>query len=505
MLYANPFTSTQKSLSESELINWFLAYDISHFAKDFRGDGTGLAFSLFNQATQDIPAYRDFLRQNGWKNKLTVTSALEWSKIPPMDKKNYVGLHALNQMVPYGELGQYGKMISLSSGSSGQAFFWPRGTYQEIEGALLHERLLTSQFDIGRYRTLVVVAFSMGSYLAGTYTYNSIRWVASKGYNLTVVTPGMDVQDGLDMITKLAPLYEQVILAGYPPFIKDLLEEGISQGVNWGKWHTRLMMASEFFSEKWRAGVAQIAGIKDIEQGTTNIFGASEGTMFGWETPEAIFLRQAAAKNKDLQRALFGSELTPTLVEYSPLLRYFEVVGGSLHLTARAGIPLIRYDLKDRGGILTVQARRQILQQFGIELPASLQNNLSNFPMVYILGRADSATSIYGLLIYPEYIQEALENETSRLTGRFTLVSKSIRLQNPELIIHVELKQGKRRSDAYTQQLTRLITQTIMGRSREYSTLLSAVGDKAAPHVYLHPKNDPLYFPTRIKQKWIDR
>lgn len=505
MSHTNPYLASDQTFGERELIDWFLSYDISHYSSDFQGSGESQAFKLFARSASRIPAYRDFLAQHGWRGKYQVIKHTQWEGIPPMDKQSYIGLHSLDQLVEEASLGRHGKMISLSSGSSGQAFMWPRSTYQEIEGALLHEQLLTTQFAIGSRRTLVVVAFSMGSYLAGTYTYNSIRWVASKGYDLTVVTPGIDMQDGLDLITKLAPLYDQVILAGYPPYIKDMLEVGVSQGINWAGIQVKLLMASEFFSEIWRSGVSELAGISDVTHSTTNIFGASEGTMFGWETPEAIFLKQVATQHPDLHRALFGGDLTPTLVEYNPLHRYFEVIDGSLHVTARTGIPLIRYDLKDRGGILTAQSRRAILHQFGIELPPAILRRASDLPMVYVSGRADSAASIYGILIYPQYIKEALENESHRVSGRFTLVSKSLGEKNPQLVIHVELKKGRKLSSPFASHLEQLITRAILNRSREYGTLLASIGDKARPHVFLHPKNDPDYFSTRIKQKWIDQ
>ncbi len=505
---SNPYTSLNRRLGEVQLISWFLSYDIKNFKNDFKLNeklSEKIASALFNSAASLIPAYAKFLRSFGWKSPYTISPKMPWGKVPAMDKKNYINEHNLGELVPGGNLGQIGKIISLSSGSSGQAFFWPRGAWQEIEGALFHEYLLTSKFEIHKYRTLVVVAFSMGSYLAGTYTYNSIRWVGSKGYDLTVVTPGIGAQDALSMVTKLAPLYEQIILVGYPPFIKDLLEDGIKQGIDWSSHKMRLLLASEFFSEKWRDGVAKLAGISDVMSSTTNIYGASEGTLFGWETAEAIFIRRAAQHNPKLHQALFGSDLTPTLIEYNPTFRYFEIINGNLHLTCWSGIPLIKYDLKDRGGILTSEQRRRIFKEHGIDLMAQLgPDKISDLPMVYVLGRTDSAASIYGVLIYPEYIKAALEEEWDRVTGKFTISSMSDGQDNPELNIHIELKSDRRATSALIRSLEKKIRLVLLRRSREYSALLSAVGLKAYPHVFLHSKNDPDYFPTRIKQKWIN-
>ncbi|MEI8232331.1 MAG: hypothetical protein WCG44_01170 [bacterium] len=506
MSYANPYLELSSDNSEKDLINWFLNYDIKNYSSDFSDNpnlAEKIAYARYSFTYNHVSAYKQFLLQNGWTGKSKIQSHKQWLQIPLMDKKNYISKNQLNLLVSTNGDSILGKIISLSSGSSGNATFWPRGSWQEIEGGLLHEKLLLDCFQIDKHKTLFVVSFAMGSYLAGTYTANSVRWVASKGYDLTVISPGIGSQDGLKMITELAPFYDQIILAGYPPFIKDLLEEGSTLGIDWAKLNIKLMMASEFFSEKWREGIAKLAGIDDATTGTTNIFGASEGTMFGWETPEAIIIRREAFKNKELHKALFNSELTPTLVEYNPDLRYFEVVDGKLILTALGGVPLIRYDLKDNGGILTMQRRRQILLDFGIDITKMIPaNRLTELPMVYILGRADQAASIYGVLIYPEYIKSALEDE-DRITGKFTMITGNIGVNNAELQINIELKKDKKRTQEFANYLEEKIKLTLISKSHEYSALESVVGEKCWPHITLYPKNDSKYFGSRIKQKWI--
>lgn len=508
MLSTNPFTRVVPDASEKDLINWYLNYSISNFKQDFKNDSMlakKLAYDKFNHALSSVPAYKQFLQQKGWTKKSNTYSEQEWDSIPLMDKSNYISKYPLNELVSNNTNSGIGKIISLSSGSSGTASYWPRGPWQEIEGALLHEQLLTNCFEIDKQSTLVVVAFTMGSYLAGTYTFNSVRWVGSKKYNLSVISPGIASQDGINMISKLAPYYDQIVLAGYPPFIKDLLEEGVNNGIKWQNWRIKLLMASEFFSEKWREGIGKLAGIKDVVKDTTNIFGASEGTLFGWESQEAIIIRQEASKNKELNMALFGSNLMPTLVEYNEALRYFEVIDGRLILTALGGVPLIRYDLKDNGGILSVEKRRKILLDYGIDITKRISSkSLSNNPMVYVLGRADQASSIYGVLIYPEYVKFAIEDEVNRLTGKFTMLTAGIGEGNAELNIHLELKKGKKRTEEYVRYLEEKIRLTLIGKSHEYMTLENSVSVKCWPKVYLHSNGDPSYFGSRIKQKWTD-
>lgn len=502
MIPSNPYSDQDREYSEKELIQWFLNSDITKLKAI--NNGRDQAYKLFAQSVSNVPAYKKFLKESGYKGKHKITDQNDWVKVPTMDKNNYISKHILSDLLPQSKNSYSSKMISLSSGSSGKAFYWPRGIWQEIEGALFHEQLLTSHFQIDKYKTLVVVAFSMGSYLAGTYTYNSLRWVASKNYDMTVITPGLGSQDALDMINRLAPMYEQIIIAGYPPFIKDMLEQGVEKGIAWANWRIRLLLASEFFSEKWREGVGKIAGIKDVVNGITNIFGASEGTLFGWETTEAITIRRIAAQNRELHLALFGSELTPTLVQYDDRHRFFESIDHKLYLTAKAGIPLIRYDLKDFGGILTADKRHKILSDFGIDLEKYIpKDQISSLPMVYVLGRVDSAASIYGVLIYPEHIKSALEDEWDNLTGKFTMTARAIGVNNAKLTIHIEMKKDKNPSDELINNVKQNIISTLRLRSKEYATLEKVVGIKAWPKIVFHSNHTSPYFSAGVKQKWI--
>jgi phenylacetate-CoA ligase len=499
--------SPNTSKTELPYINWFINQKISDLTSQHQLSPAAIIkhnLKIFNLAAKSVPAYKKFLEDSDYKSAKHTLVSTDWQNIPTMNKSNYISKHSINDLSVGGDIYNQGKIISLSSGSSGKATFWPRGIHQEIEGAYLHELLLTSHFDLAKQKTLAVVTFSMGSYLAGTYTYNSIRHVASKNYDLTLITPGINVEDCLSMISQLAPSYDQVILAGYPPFIKDLLELGVNRGMSWDKYRVKLLFASEYFSEVWRDGVAKIAGIKNVINDTTNIYGASEGTMFGWETKESIFIRREASKNIALHKALFGSEFTPTLVEYQESLRYFEVIEGRLHLTAWGGVPLVRYDLRDFGGILNCTARRKILSDFGINIYDHLKlSELTTNPMVYVSGRADLSASIYGVLIYPDNIKKVLENHWDRTSGKFTIQTRPEDENNGVLTIHVELKQDKKISTKFESLLAKEIKLQLIQNSREYATLVSAVGSKVDPVVVLQPKNDTHYFSHGIKHKWI--
>ena len=46
-------------------------------------------------------------------------------------------------------------------------------------------------------------------------------------YPITVITPGLNVEEILQMVRDLSPEYEQTIIVGYPPFLKTRLDEGV--------------------------------------------------------------------------------------------------------------------------------------------------------------------------------------------------------------------------------------------------------------------------------------
>src|SRR5690606_16384438 len=164
----------------------------------------------------------------------------------------------------------------------------------------------------------------MGAYVAGTYTLASLQAMQAKGYQMSIVTPGIDSRDSLRMVKHLAADFDQIIFCGYPPFVKDLIEDGKKHSIDWSKHDVKFALASEFFSEKWREYLFSLVGKDTFLRDSTNIYGAADATFFGCETPLTILLRQMGQTDQSFHHSLFNSNLNPTFVQYNPLLRYFE-------------------------------------------------------------------------------------------------------------------------------------------------------------------------------------
>ena len=141
-----------------------------------------------------------------------------------VDKENYLRKYPLLELLPDASK-EFIKMISVSSGSSGKPYFWPRSQYLELETTIIYELILKDFFNINSKNTLLIDAYSMGMYVAGVFTLNASLRISLRDGNLSVITPGIDLDIILRIITEIGKEYDQIVICGYPPFVKDLIEE----------------------------------------------------------------------------------------------------------------------------------------------------------------------------------------------------------------------------------------------------------------------------------------
>ncbi len=121
----------------------------------------------------------------------------------------------------------------MSSGSTGEPTVWPRSLTDELGVAARFEQVFADSFAAGERSTLAVVCFPLGTWVGGLYTLACTRHLAAKGYPITVVAPGNNKAEILRVIPELAAHVDQTVLLGYPPFLKDVIDTGISAGVDW--------------------------------------------------------------------------------------------------------------------------------------------------------------------------------------------------------------------------------------------------------------------------------
>ena len=474
--------------------------------------GERLALSLFHEAAEKVPAYGKFLKKRGIKSG-QVRTISDFESIPLMDKKNYLKFYPLKELCFGGDISKL-DVISVSSGSSGDPFFWPRSFAHNKEAILNHELFLTDSFDIDKNKTLFLVSFGMGMWVAGTLTYSCLENLASK-YPINVIAPGINTDEILKIINNLGSNYDQVIIAGYPPFIKDVVDQGVQRGVNWRKFKMKFLFAAEGFSEEWRDYIHDKAGIEDSHKGSLNIYGTADALILGHETPLSIMIRRLATKNASLYEKIFGdTSRIATLVQYNPVSRFFENINGKLIFTAKSGIPLVRYDIGDDGRIFEFDKMREIFEEFNIDILEAAKNagiSIWRLPFLYVLGRRDFTAFLYGVNIYPESVRAALEKPDAAnfVSGKFLMTVKSDKNLNPRLEINVELKKEYTNksalADRFESRLKNIITNTLRINNSEYNRLCEAIGKRAEPVVKLYPYGYEEFFKTGVKQQWTKK
>jgi phenylacetate-CoA ligase len=319
----------------------------------------------FREVVDTVPAYRAFLAAEG-VDPASVTSAEDLTRLPMTTKENYHQRYPLPDRCRGGALDGC-DMIAVSSGSSGTPTIWPRDIADELHVARRFEQVFTLGFDATEHRTLAVVCFPLGTWVGGLFTTACVRHLAAKGYRITVVAPGNNKAEILRVLPELAPHFDQVVLLGYPPFLKDVVDTGIANGYDWSRHRLRMVLAGEVFSEEWRTLVCHRTGMSDPVHDMMSLYGTADAGVLGNETPTSVGIRRFLSGRPDLARSLFGDARLPTLVQVDPASRRFEEHDGTLLFSADAGVPLVRYHIADEGGVIAYQTMLTFLRDNGFE------------------------------------------------------------------------------------------------------------------------------------------
>jgi len=469
-------------------------------------DPPAKALELFREVAATVPAYAKFLRAEGC-DPATVCTVEDFARLPVVTKDNYLRRHPLPSLCRAGKLEDC-DFVAVSSGSTGEPTFWPRFQSDELSIATRFEQVFSDAFEAAERRTLAVICFALGSWVGGMYTSACCRHLAAKGYPITVVTPGNSRDEIWRVVRALAPHFEQTILLGYPPFLKDVLDGGRAAGIDWSRLHIRLVMAGEVFSEDWRSLVVERAGSTDHCFDTASLYGTADAGVLGNETPLSICIRRYLSEHPQIARELFGQARLPTLIQYDPCSRYFETLDGeegtTLLFTGDNGVPLVRYHIADQGGIVAFAEMFDFLARHGFdpraELPAGTP--VRTLPFVYVFGRTHFAVSFFGANIYPENVSVGLEQPAVRdwVTGKFVLQAREGIDDAPHLAIAVELAASVEPDARKVDRVAESVLTHLMRLNSEFANYTPAEYRK--PRVTLHAAGDPAWFPVGVKHRY---
>ena len=533
--------NTAKRDDAFAVLHYFLSTPLdAQIQRSLKSNHEAAVCSLFHTTAAQVPAYKAFLAEHNFAPN-SIRAFADIQQLPPLTKENYLRKYSLPDLCRNGKLEDC-DMIAVSSGSTGTPCFWPRFVTDELQIAWRFEQIFHDSFRADERKTLAVICFALGTWVGGMYTAACCRHLAAKGYPITVITPGNNKYEILRVVQELGGFYDQVVLCGYPPFLKDVVDTGISRGVDWPRYHIKMVMAGEVFSEEWRDLVGSRVGSTNPCYDSSSLYGTADAGVLGNETPLSICIRRFLSTHPEIARALFGASRLPTLVQYDPLSRYFEVASissgtsspetdgfnsslspkslgekglgiggdegglrGQLLFSGDNGIPLIRYNILDQGGVVAYEEMLTFLATHGFDPVVALGDvarGARPLPFVFVFGRSDFTVSFFGANIYPENITVGLEQPevSSQVTGKFVLQALEDTDHNRFLSVTVELAPGVESDENLRKAVAASIRLHLLRLNSEFANYVPAAYQ--FPIVTLMPHGAPAYFPIGVKHRY---
>ncbi len=466
--------------------------------------------SFFKEVYKNVPAYKKFLKIQKWSGD--VKTDTDFFKLPIMTKANYLRKYPLCDLTIGGSLAKP-LVLTSTSGSTGDPFYFPRTELIDKEYSYIIERFLNEGGKKKNEPTLVLICFGMGVWIGGVISYQAFE-IASLRSNLpvSILTPGINKAEIIKALKIMAPNYSNIIMVGYPPFIKDVIDEAVLEKINFSKYNTRFIFAAEVFAENFRDYICQKACVKNIYKDTLAIYGSADIGAMAWETGILILLKRLLQEKKSGVELFFGSKHSmPTIGYFNPSWLQFEGDHGEVLVSGRNAIPFVRYGIGDHGGTFNfsdMKKRLHILDiDFDMEVKkAGLTDSIIKLPCVYVYERNDLSTTLYGLQIYPEVIREPLLHNTFNpyLTGKFSMVTKFSNKQDQYLEIVIETKKGINKVPILQKKkVLKNIMENLHKKSSEFSELAKYLGKRAYPKLIFVTYEHKDYFNPGIKQKWV--
>lgn len=319
---------------------------------------TILATKTAKKVSKNCLAYKDFLKENNVDNH-----KIDFFNLPISDKNNYTNKYPLDKRIYKDKIIADYYMICTSSGSMAKPTIWPRDYNYDKNLEPPHTKFLEDHFSFTRKKTLIVIAFGIGTTQAGMMHVKS-SWEGSIHGQISVITPNADAEQTVFLLKELHSYYDQIIAIGYPPIIADFIDLAVKKRLSINKWNLKVVFAGESVSPMWRKEIAQKIG--GTNKSVVSFYGTTEAGMIGFETKEINRLINYSLDNEKLRFDLFKTFNLPTIVEVNHLKKFIEIINGEIVITTDQVVPLIRYNLQDRGQILTSKFIQLILNKHKI-------------------------------------------------------------------------------------------------------------------------------------------
>lgn len=431
------------------------------------GAGKIHASLIYMRAVRTIPAYRQKV-----KDKLGyvpfILSTRNFHKLPIVDKDTYLKANEFERLVSGKISSAYS--IQRSSGYSGVPTYWLK-TSNEARKSNSSFRLVWDQYlNPDGETALVIVGFSLGTWVSGTDILRLCYDLAiTSRRKLTTVSPGEDVEETLEIIRFFGKFFERLIIFGNPVYAKTLLDEG--DDIDWKSLNVVLVTGGESTTEAWRDYMAERLGIAldDIPKHIINAYGASDfGATTATETPLAMRIKRLAALDRRMARDIFGREANlPNLFQYHPLVHHFEQHEEGFLVTYWSQIPLVRYNVHDRGRVIYFNEMKAIMAKHGYNINrlfGGQEKQPFKLPFIFVDTRSDGTISIGGANVFPGNIETAVI-EHARLRTHvehfYISVTEDTDL-NPRLVVQLMIRDFEQRTPEWLKEFKELALQAIL-------------------------------------------
>lgn len=244
----------------------------------------------------------------------------------------------------------------------------------------------------------------------------------------------------------------QILLTGYPPFLKDLATYIKAKGHHLSDFSVVGIVGGQANSEAMRDSL--------IKDGFINIYssyGASDlDVNLGEETDDEIIIRKAIERNPGLARELYGvNRGLPMIFHFDPMNTHVECDDheenkDNLIFTCTRddrSSPRIRYNLGDKGRVYAASDVQALLAKYGI-----FHQPKSPLPLMFIWGR-DSTVVFNGANLAFTELERAITNiDTKGQILKKAFYSYQDNEGNDQLEFWLELEEGVELFDEKTME-----------------------------------------------------
>jgi len=426
---------------------------------------------IFKRAAKSIPHYRKFLS----KRKIHPDEIRSFDdfikKVPVTDSRRYIDTSKfLSDMCLKNHLCK-AEILERSSGFTGKPHTWPRSHEEEEEAKKFFSFGIDLLYNTKKYNTLLINGFALGTWVSG------VDIIKIVGDSCTSINPGLNEEEVLDIYQEYRKEFDQIILAGNPVFLKNIIEEGINKKIIKNEDRLSLLTGGESITEEFRDYLYRKINSSQKRNGDSSKgfiysgFGASDIGIIGInENQDTVNIRRVARNNKALFRRLFGnSAVLPMLFQYDPT-KYFirQLKNKELEFTTcslNVIMPLIKYNLHDTGNVYSYKEMLDILDECRIKITPKFK-----LPFVSVEGRSNQSIKFCSSFVYPENIINGIcsvKRLNELTTGKFRMSIVHDKKQNETLLIEIQLKERKFPQKKVEQDYEKAIVSSLLKENKD--------------------------------------